>query len=102
MLPLDDEPGLAWANGDAASADLNDRVRRRPVTLDLHAIEQAAGHHGEMLRRYLRTIQWQRGDYNGRMLTIRRDDLPMVACILDCHPDQVPARLDSLRLLLAP
>jgi transcriptional regulator with XRE-family HTH domain len=102
MLPLDDEPGLASANRDAASADLNDRVRRRPVTLDLHAIEQAAGHHGEMLRRYLRTIQWQRGDYNGRMLTIRRDDLPMVACILDCHPDQVPARLDSLRLLLAP
>jgi hypothetical protein len=23
-----------------------------------------------------------------------------VACILDCHPDQVPARLDSLGLCL--
>ena len=48
----------------------------RPVTLNLHAIEQAEGHQGEMLNRFLRLIQWQRGDYNGRMLTIRRDDLP--------------------------
>lgn len=39
---------------------------------------------------------------NGRMLTIRHDDLPTVACILDCHPEQVPARLGSLGLLLVP
>jgi transcriptional regulator with XRE-family HTH domain len=102
MLAPDDEPGLPSANGDAPSADLTDRVRRHPITLDLNAIEQAEGHEGEMLRRYLRLIQWQRGDYNGRMLTIRRDGLRTVACILKCHPDQVPARLDSLRLLFAP
>jgi hypothetical protein len=82
--------------------DLTDPVRSRPVTLDLHAIEQIGGHEGEMLRRYLRLIQWQRGDYNGRMLTIRRDDQRTVACIFDCHLEQVPARLDSLRLLLVP
>jgi hypothetical protein len=52
-----------------------------------------------MLRRYLRVIQWQRGDYNGRMLTIRRDDLRTVACVFDCHLEQVPARLEDLRLL---
>jgi hypothetical protein len=55
-----------------------------------------------MLKRYLRLIQWQRGDYNGRRLTIRRDDLRTVACIFDCHLEQVPARLDSLRLLVVP
>ena len=75
MLPHDDELGLPSANGNAPVVDLTERVRRRPVTLDLQAIEQTAGHEGEMLRRYLRLIQWQRGDYNGRMLTIRRDDL---------------------------
>jgi hypothetical protein len=58
------------------------------------------GQEGEMLARYLRMIQVQRGDYNGRMLTIRREDQRAVACILDCHPDQVPARLDSLGLCL--
>jgi len=82
--------------------DLTDPVRRRPVTLDLHAIEQIRGHEGEMLKRYLGLIQVQRGDYNGRMLTIRRDDLQTVACILDCHLEQVPARLGSLGLLLVP
>ena len=54
---------------------------------------------GDETRR-LRMIQVQRGDYNGRMLTIRRDDLRAIACILDCHPDQVPSRLDSLGLCL--
>jgi hypothetical protein len=52
-----------------------------------------------MLRRYLRVIQWQRRDYNGRMLTIRRDDLRTVACVFDCHLEQVPARLEGFRLL---
>jgi transcriptional regulator with XRE-family HTH domain len=102
MLPHDDELGLPSANGNAPVVDLTERVRRRPVTLDLHAIEQIGGHEGEMLKRYLGIIQWQRGDYNGRMLTIRRDDLRIVACIFDCRLEQVPARLDSLRLLLVP
>jgi transcriptional regulator with XRE-family HTH domain len=102
MLPHDDEPGLPSANGNVPSVDLTDPPRSRPVTLDLHAIEQIGGHEGEMLKRYLRIIQWQRGDYNGRMLTIRRDDQRTIACIFDCHLEQVPARLDSLRLLLVP
>jgi transcriptional regulator with XRE-family HTH domain len=102
MLPRDDQFGLPSANGAATVVDLTDRVRRRPVTLDLHAIERVGGPEGEMLNRYLRIIQVQRGDYNGRMLTVRRDDLPTVACILDCKLEQVPARLDSLGLLLVP
>ena len=102
MLAHDDELGLPSANGNVPVVDLTERVRRRPVTLDLQAIEQMGGHEGEMLKRYLGIIQWQRGDYNGRMLTIRRDDLRTVACIFDCHLEQVPARLDSLRLLLVP
>ncbi|HET6835323.1 MAG TPA: hypothetical protein VFH30_15770, partial [Acidimicrobiales bacterium] len=102
MLAHDDELGLPSANGNAPVVDLAQRVRRRPVTLDLQAIEQMGGHAGEMLKRYLGIIQWQRGDYNGRMLTIRRDDLRTVACIFDCHLEQVPARLDSLGLLLVP
>jgi transcriptional regulator with XRE-family HTH domain len=100
MLPRDDELGLPSANGDAPVADPTHSVPSRPVTLDLPAVEQIGGHEGEMLKRYLRIIQRQRGDYNGRMLTIRRDDLRTVACIFECHPEQVPARLDSLGLLL--
>src|SRR4029453_5842557 len=104
MLPSDEDLGGLSNNDDEQIVDLRARgaSRRddRPVTIDLGAVEQLGGQEGEMLSRYLRMIQVQRGDYNGRMLTIRREDLRAVACILDCHPEQVPARLDSLGLCL--
>jgi transcriptional regulator with XRE-family HTH domain len=104
MLPSDEELGGRSNGEDEQILDLRSmRTARRddrPVTIDLGAVEQLGGQEGEMLTRYLRMIQVQRGDYNGRMLTIRREDLRAVACIFDCHPDQVPARLDSLGLCL--
>ena len=104
MLPSDEELGGRSNGEDEQVLDLRSlRTARRddrPVTIDLGAVEQLGGQEGEMLTRYLRMIQVQRGDYNGRMLTIRREDLRAVACIFDCHPDQVPARLDSLGLCL--
>lgn len=103
MLPADEDFHLPRA--DEHIVDLTDRSRLarrddRPVTIDLTAVEQLRGQEGEMIARYLRMIQVQRGDYNGRMLTIRRDDLRAIACILDCHPDQVPSRLNTLGLSL--
>jgi hypothetical protein len=53
-----------------------------------------------VLGRYLGMIQVQRGDFNGRMLTVRRDDLRAIACLLDASPDQARQRLDELRLRL--
>src|SRR6188768_3371482 len=47
-----------------------------------------------MLSRYLRLIQVQRQDFNGRVITIRHDDLKALACILDLGPEQVAGRLD--------
>jgi transcriptional regulator with XRE-family HTH domain len=103
MLPSDEDM-RGRLNGEEEIVDLRSAsaARRddRPVTIDLGAAEQLGGQEGEMLTRFLRMIQVQRGDYNGRMLTIRREDMRAVACILDCHPEQVPARLDSLGLCL--
>lgn len=103
MLPADED--FYMRRSDDHIVDLTDRgrlLRRddRPVTIDLTAVERLRGQEGEMIGRYLRMIQVQRGDYNGRMLTIRRDDLRAIACILDCHPDQVPSRLNTLGLSL--
>jgi transcriptional regulator with XRE-family HTH domain len=68
----------------------------RPMTIDLVALRQLQGPHAVLLSRYLRTIEIQRGDYNGRVLTIRRSDTTALASILQCPPDQVPARLHDL------
>lgn len=72
----------------------------RAVTIDLVALRELAGSDGVLLGRYLRAIEVERGDYNGRVLTIRRSDTTALASILACPPQQLPARLDDLGLRL--
>ena len=43
--------------------------------------------------RYLRSIQARRGDYNGRVLTMRGADLQALAAVLDTVPDDLRDRL---------
>jgi hypothetical protein len=53
-----------------------------------------------MLSRYLRMIQVQRQDFNGRVLTIRRDDIKAIACILGVSEVTADLRLDEMGLRL--
>jgi transcriptional regulator with XRE-family HTH domain len=69
-----------------------------PVTIDLVALRRLGGPDGELLGRFLRAIEVERGDYNGRVLTVRRTDATALASILECPTDQVPAKLDDLGL----
>lgn len=105
LLPGDDGPDFGPRPGDAdVVIDLTRQAGGRPeekVKLDLTAIERLQGPEGEMLSRFLRMIQVQRGDFNGRVLTVRRDDLRAVACILDVSPELVTARLDALGIVFA-
>ena len=55
-----------------------------------------------MLNRYLTMIQVQRQDFNGRMLTIRANDLRAIACILGTGVDGAGGRLDDLGLSYQP
>ena len=73
-----------------------------PVTIDLMRLGALRTPEAELLGRYLAMIQVQRGDFNGRMLTIRRDDLRAVACLLDISPDGARNRLEELDLRLTP
>lgn len=78
--------------------DLTDQGRAG-VTLDLTQVDGVAGPEGEMLGRYLAMIQVQRQDFNGRVLTVRRDDLRAVACILGVDFDDAVDRLADLGLI---
>ena len=72
----------------------------RKITIDLTRLDELNGTAAEMLSRYLAMIQVQRQDFNGRVLTIRRDDLRAIACILDTTVDgcgQAPRRAGPLR-----
>ena len=70
------------------------------VTIDLTRLETLSGPESAMLSRYLTMIQMQRQDFNGRMLTIRREDLRAIACILDTTVETATSRLADLGLRL--
>jgi len=66
------------------------------VTIDLTRLDGSGGPELDMLARYLGMIQVQRQDFNGRVLTIRSDDLRVIACLFDTRPDQMRERLAEL------
>ena len=55
-----------------------------------------------MLSRYLTMIQVQRQDFNGRVLTVRAQDLQALAAILGTGVDGAAPRLDALGLSYRP
>ena len=89
--------------GDEGPAFVDPRAAGQPesVTIDLRRLEAVGGAEADMLTRYLTMIQVQRQDFNGRMLTIRRDDLRAIACILGVTVDGAGGRLDDLGLSLS-
>ena len=76
------------------------RDLRASITIDLGRLRDLETPTAQMLVRYLQMIQVQRQDFNGWMLTVRRDDLRAIACILDTSLDQAVERLDDLGLCL--
>jgi transcriptional regulator with XRE-family HTH domain len=70
------------------------------VTIDLARLSQVAGPERDLLRRYIGMIQVQRQDFNGRMITMRADDVRAIACLFEMTPEALGGRLDDLGLLL--
>jgi transcriptional regulator with XRE-family HTH domain len=70
------------------------------LTIDLVRLNRLEEPDAEVLARYAATIQLQRQDFNGRMLTIRRDDVRVLAAVLGRSPDDLGTRLNQLGLLV--
>ena len=101
LLPREDEAGGGDQVIDLESGTVSGRgADDSKVTIDLHRLSALEGSEAELLVRYLGYIQVQRGDFNGRMLTVRRDDLRAIACLLDVNPDTARIKLDELGLRL--
>jgi len=71
--------------------DTDDRV-----TIDLTRLEELEAPERDMLSRYLGMIQVQRQDFNGRMLTIRGEDLRAIACLFETSAEGMRRRLSEL------
>jgi transcriptional regulator with XRE-family HTH domain len=90
LLPNDDGPAFEPL-GERTGPDAK-------IVIDLTRLEAKSGAEYSMLGRYLRMIQVQRQDFNGRVLTVRSDDLRAIACILDVPADSTVRKLDELGL----
>src|SRR4051794_35592243 len=96
LLPREELDG----RGDVVDLTESMHDSHRSVTIDLTRLRDLESPTSQMLVRYLQMIQVQRQDFNGRVLTVRRDDLRAIACILDTTLDQAIERLDDLGLCL--
>jgi transcriptional regulator with XRE-family HTH domain len=68
------------------------------VTIDLNRLERLSGTEAVIFGRFLRSIQMMRQDYNGKVLTIRRDDLRLLALLIDQSEETFAERLNDLGL----
>jgi transcriptional regulator with XRE-family HTH domain len=112
LLPQDEAPTDRWAGPQRqqeGAAQQPPQVRRpiRPwdgqekITIELTKLNSVSGPERDLLRRFLSMIQVQRQDFNGRMITIRAEDLRAIACLFGVTPDAMSRRLDELGLRVA-
>src|ERR1700709_941646 len=63
------------------------------IVLNLESLGSLPADEAGPLARYASTIQAQRHDYNGKVLSIRTEDLKSLAIIYDMSPEQLTTRL---------
>ena len=96
LLPGEDV--LNELDGGAPSqADID--MTERSIVIDLTKLGESKTSESEVINRYLKIIQVKRQDFNGRVLTIRRDDLQALAAIIGTTVEDAPQRLAELNLL---
>ena len=71
------------------------------IVIDLEQLSTVPADQSAPLARYAATIQSQRGDYNGRVLSIRHEDLRSLAVIYDQSPGALTEQLISWGVLSA-
>jgi transcriptional regulator with XRE-family HTH domain len=71
----------------------------RRVVLDLTTLQEGDQGPVGVVARYARRIQVDRGDYNGRVLTLRRDDLQAMATVCGLGVEDLVVILDDAHVL---
>lgn len=78
--------------------ELKPKPKQRRLVFDLEALQSTPD--AAMVERFVRTIIVERGDYNGRVLTIRDDDMNAICTLVgvETHAEAI-AQLDNWGVL---
>jgi transcriptional regulator with XRE-family HTH domain len=109
LLPPDDATMTRWGSSGTTEEIVTTSARRASLTasgtekvaIDLTKLHTVSGPERDLLRRFLSMIQVHRQDFNGRMITIRAEDVRAIACLFGVTPDSMGTRLDELGLLVS-
>ena len=93
LLPQD--PKRIAGDGRQSAAPVKLRI-------DVAKLSTRQGAQYQMLERLLRMIQVQRQDFNGKVITVRENDIRAIAVILDVPVENVATKLAELDLVFVP
>src|SRR3954453_13055533 len=97
--------GNVGGNGSDVEIDLTESSsslsKGDGFTIDLVRLHETDDEDATVVARYAATIQLQRQDFNGQMLTIRNDDLRVLAAVMGRSIDELGGRLEELGLRVA-
>ena len=70
----------------------------RSICIDLTKLDGSDAPEAPVLGRYVNMIQMARGDFNGKILTVRADDVRTLSAVFETTPDGLASRLQELGL----
>ena len=96
LLPRELEGEISLVDSSAGAFDMNSGF-----TIDLVRLHELDDPDAHILDRFATSLQRERQDFNGRMLTIRRSDLRVLASCMGRSLEELGARLEQLGLRAA-
>ncbi len=96
LLPRELEGEISLVDANGGAFDMNSGF-----TIDLVRLHELDDPDAHILDRFATSLQRERQDFNGRMLTIRRSDLRVLASCMGRSLEELGARLEQLGLRAA-
>ncbi len=66
------------------------------ITIDLSRLERLEAPERDVIRKYIGQIQIQRGDFNGRLITVRSEDVRALARVFERDEGSMRTRIEEL------
>jgi len=80
---------------EPSAATETDGATARPLVIDLAALERLADPEWAPVRRFSKAVQARRGDFNGRVLTVRAEDARGLALICGHAVEELTTRIGA-------